>query len=227
MSDRKTEPVKFDAIMFLSSLVFAGAVIAYFDTPSFLKPAPAWVAMASEVEYLPRVERQPLQAEIATPFSEEVEGYTVTSVARFEVDGLVLGAMRYRADRMAGLAPVDLALAWGPMAEPGNAGQLEVWQSNRFYFWRFPPGASLTRQKVTRNSANMHMIPASEAIAQQIKEVRKGDLVSIRGRLVNIEAPDGWRWRTSLSRNDTGPGACEIILVEEVVVVRPDTPLLP
>jgi hypothetical protein len=34
---------------------------------------------------------------------------------------------------------------------------------------------------------------------------------------VDISAEDGWRWRSSRSRTDTGNGACELILLERIV----------
>jgi hypothetical protein len=41
--------------------------------------------------------------------------------------------------------------------------------------------------------------------------VRAGSLVEFRGRLVDIEGKEGGM-RTSLTRDDTGAGACEILL---------------
>ena len=32
-----------------------------------------------------------------------------------------------------------------------------------------------------------------------------------------MRAPDGWRWRSSLTREDTGAGACELVWVERIV----------
>ena len=41
-------------------------------------------------------------------------------------------------------------------------------------------------------------------------------MVTLRGLLVNVMAPNGKRWSTSLAREDSGPGGCEIVLVTEV-----------
>jgi len=43
------------------------------------------------------------------------------------------------------------------------------------------------------------------------EHVRAGDRVRIDGWLVNVEAGDGWRWRSSLTREDSGSGACELV----------------
>ena len=47
--------------------------------------------------------------------------------------------------------------------------------------------------------------------------MRKGDRVRIDGWLVQANAPDGWRWRSSLTRDDSGGGACEVVYVCSIV----------
>lgn len=59
----------------------------------------------------------------------------------------------------------------------------------------------------------MHMIPGNDRIAQALAGVRKGERVRIDGWLVEANARDGWRWRSSTSRTDTGGGACEVVYV--------------
>jgi hypothetical protein len=130
----------------------------------------------------------------------------------------VLGAERYRFDRGAELAPVDLALGWGPMSDTAVLEQIEISQSNRFYFWRvaqFP----IPRHDIEANSANMHMIPADTIVEDTLKGVRVGQVVRISGYLVEVAGADGWRWRSSLTRDDTGNGACELVWVESVQVL--------
>jgi hypothetical protein len=43
--------------------------------------------------------------------------------------------------------------------------------------------------------------------------------VIVRGYLVEARGADGWRWRSSLTREDTGAGACELIWVESVSTI--------
>jgi hypothetical protein len=35
---------------------------------------------------------------------------------------------------------------------------------------------------------------------------------------MEARAPDGWRWRSSLTREDVGNGACELVWVERIEV---------
>ena len=44
--------------------------------------------------------------------------------------------------------------------------------------------------------------------------------VALRGRLVEAIAPNGMQIRSSLRRDDTGGGACEVIWVEDLEVLR-------
>ena len=46
------------------------------------------------------------------------------------------------------------------------------------------------------------------------ESVRAGQVVTLRGQLVDATRPDGFTWSTSLRRDDSGAGACELFLVE-------------
>ena len=59
----------------------------------------------------------------------------------------------------------------------------------------------------------MHLIPANAAVAAELRRVRRDDRVRVDGWLVEAQAADGWRWRSSLSREDSGNGACELVYV--------------
>lgn len=145
----------------------------------------------------------------------ERNGYRIEPLQRFDIEARVLAASTYRLDREADLAPVDLALGWGPMSDSAVLDQISISQSGRFYFWRaeeFP----IPRREIETHSANMHMIPSSPTIERKLKNISRGQIVSISGYLVEATAGDGWRWRSSLTRDDTGQGACELIWVEDI-----------
>ena len=144
-------------------------------------------------------------------------GYRIVPLETFSIEAKVLSSMRYRFDRESSLAPVDLALGWGPMANPAVSEKLSVSQGERWFYWRaseFP----IPRREIETHSANMHMIPATPAIDEMLKSIQKGDTVRVRGYLVEAQGADGWRWRSSLSREDTGAGACELVWVETLDV---------
>jgi hypothetical protein len=70
------------------------------------------------------------------------------------------------------------------------------------------------------NMANVHVIPANDVVRKQALAIGKGDRIRARGKLVRIERPDGWRWVSSLTREDSGGGACELFWVESVERAR-------
>jgi hypothetical protein len=71
-----------------------------------------------------------------------------------------------------------------------------------------------------RSATNTHLIPADEAILRQLKRTAPGRVVKLQGYLVNAVGDDGYRWNSSLTRDDTGAGACELIYVQSVSVLR-------
>lgn len=153
----------------------------------------------------------------ATPF--RLGSHRVVPRAGFAVDAKVLGAKRYRLGPESAVSPLDLALGWGPMARPEVSGALEISQSTRWYHFRSgPDGAPVPLQTIVANSSNLHMIPSSRRVAGQLLDIDEGERVRIVGWLVDVEFPNGGRWPTSLRRDDTGNGACEIVYVCEVAV---------
>jgi hypothetical protein len=141
----------------------------------------------------------------------------LTALASFTLTARVLGVEHYYLDRGSDLVPVDLALGWGPMSDSGILSRISISQSGRFYYWHvneFP----ISRRDIEVHSANMHLIPATSAVEKEIKRVQVGSIVRIDGYLVEARAGDGWRWVSSLTREDTGAGACELIWVEKIEV---------
>ena len=131
----------------------------------------------------------------------------------FSVDARVLSRERYGHDREARYAPLDLALGWGRMREDAVLQRLDISQGGRWFRYRWSDDAPLPPEEIVRSASNMHMIPANAAVAAALGRVRAGDSVRIDGWLVALSADDGWRWRSSTSRTDTGDGACELVLV--------------
>ncbi|MDR9777767.1 hypothetical protein RJJ65_35115, partial [Rhizobium hidalgonense] len=67
--------------------------------------------------------------------------------------------------------------------------------------------------------SNIHIIPANPRIAAALKRVKQGDLVQLNGDLVEVD-DHGWKWTSSLSRNDVGDGACELLRVQSIQWVK-------
>ncbi len=161
--------------------------------------------------------QEPVQGTPQPPGSWTYREHRITPLARFELRARVLGTERYRFDRAAELSPVDFALGWGPMSDSKVLEAITVRQQDRWYFWSsgllpIPAG------EIISHSANMHMIPANDAVKRRLLSVKTGQVVELRGQLIRAEGKDGWHWVSSLTRTDTGDGSCEVIWVESATV---------
>jgi len=160
----------------------------------------------------------PAQQNLSRKSAFEHGDYRVQPLASFEITARVLGKERYWLDRGAELAPYDLALGWGRMSDSAVLDQMSISQSWRWYRWRArtPP---IPMGEIAASSANMHMVPSDEIVRRSLGRVREGDVVRIVGKLVEVAGPEGFRWKSSLTRGDTGDGACELVWVEDFEIL--------
>ncbi len=144
--------------------------------------------------------------------------WTLTPRADYDITARVLGREGYRFDLLSGLVPEDLALGWGPMSDNRVLAAFDISQSARFYTWRPRSALPIPREDVISHSANTHVIPADAGVKKQLERLRIGQVVHLTGMLVDATRDDGAWIRTSLTRSDSGAGACEVMLVESVKV---------
>jgi len=163
------------------------------------------------------VAEKPQQADLQ-PSVFMLDDYQLTRKASFEIRARVLSKEPYYLNRTADLSPIDLALGWGVMSDSSVLNKIDISQSSRWYRTKYELPSPVPEQQIIFNSSNMHMIPASKSIERSLKKIRKGDIVLIRGYLVDVDHDSGWYWRSSMSRNDTGDGACELVYVESMSV---------
>lgn len=158
----------------------------------------------------------PVQLNTRLPAPFVHDGYTITPLARYSLTAIVLGRERYHSDRGAELSPVDLALGWGPMSVASVINDLQVSQSARWYEYRWRDEPPLDPGLIATHSANTHCLPADAEVRHRLLEVKRHELVTLEGYLVEIKGADGYRWRSSLSRTDAGGGSCEVFWITRV-----------
>jgi len=185
-------------------LLLCGAIGWFY----FHEPRATWRGMPAA--------KDPVQTttNLRAPFTQD--GYTVTPLASYKVTAVVLSRNRYRLDRGAEIAPIDLALGWGPMSMASVINELSVSQSGRWYEYRCSGEPPLDPGTMSTHSANTHCIPATAEVRQMLLAIKRHELVTLEGFLVQVAAADGYHWRSSLSRDDTGGGACEVLWVSSV-----------
>lgn len=170
--------------------------------------------------------REPIQTETTGTTYISLKGYelTVSYLYEYDIEALVVSTHDYQTGIAGALAPKDLALAWGTIAEHNIDVNFHWSQNNRWYYWRVDTpqevGVAGGELRIIRQSSNNHIIPANDDIKQKVKYIRRGDHVRLQGYLVNIDgrSSDGstFNWHSSTIRTDTGNHSCEVFYVTSV-----------
>lgn len=167
------------------------------------------------------ISEAPKQISIANDQSFDFKHYRITPLASFAINAKILSKKGYSIGRESSLSPFDLALGWKSMSDEEVLNEIKIRQSGRWYHWQvqdFP----IPRREIETQSANMHLIPANDDIESMIEHAKQGQILEMSGYLVRVEANDGWYWQSSLSRNDTGPHACELVFVKRFNILSVD-----
>lgn len=161
----------------------------------------------------------PLQSTLVAPKIFQFGDYKVTGLARFSINARVLLIDTYYWSPSSDLSPIDFTLGWGRMSDSAVFSQLNLSHGYREYQWWIPARGELpiSRAEITESSANMHLIPANDQVKNELYAVRQYETVSLKGYLVEVTKEDGWHWKSSMTRSDSGPGACELVWVESVI----------
>ena len=140
-------------------------------------------------------------------------------VASYQIEARVLEVENYDSDEIDELVPLDFLLGWGPMSDSGLIEKLDLGISRRYATWRYWGEAPASMKTISEHASNHHLVPADSSIRELLEGVRAGHIVTMRGELVNIHSKVGHEFfRSSLTRTDSGPGACEVMLVRSVSV---------
>ncbi|MDG6256239.1 MAG: hypothetical protein QCH35_01430 [Methanomicrobiaceae archaeon] len=172
----------------------------------------------------------PLQENLTSPdaFSRGIGDwhFTMTAVARYTLRGKLVARDNYSGSTPDTLSPVDLSFAWGKLIEAPYEDYVSYYKEPRHlnYHCHFPAGCpALNYSYINGHSSNNHCIFANESVQAAAEAVGIGDVVEIRGYLVDVRGVDSrgstYTWNTSRTREDELEGACEIIWVEEVAQV--------
>jgi hypothetical protein len=144
----------------------------------------------------------------------QMNGAKLVPLASFDITSRLVAVTKYN-DTLARWSPLDFSVTWGPIAKADISADLGVTQSQRYFHYN-PGGSGISYQTISRHSANIHIIPANDEIAKKLDTLRAGHIVQLKGHLVRIEAR-GYRVESSLSRTDTGGGACEVLYVQDII----------
>lgn len=115
----------------------------------------------------------------------------------------------------------DVCVVWGEDVTNGSYRKVTFWSGEFTCSYRW--SGALTLAFNPEKASNNHLIPADPAVAARIGAIHVGDQIRMTGLLVDYTVTrDGqeiFTRRTSLTRGDTGNGACEILYVTDLAVV--------
>jgi hypothetical protein len=181
-----------------------------------------WFVSSRPVHHPPGVlvPKDPVQKSIAPRPLVKVEQWQLTAMAEYHLRGVVLGRKRYYDNPQSEIVPVDVAVGWGRMSDQSVVDRLGISMGNRFYFYEWKNEPPIPQDEIKVSSANNHVIAANADVKKVISNLRVGQIVTMHGYLVNAEGPGGRSWHSSLTRTDTGNGACELFYVESARAVN-------
>ena len=154
------------------------------------------------------------------PFTTTIKGYTYTLTPRatYAIAGLVVS--QHRGDALLNLYHQadpgnirDVCVVWGEDVTNGSYRKVTFWSGEFTCSYRW--SGALTPAFNPEKASNNHLIPADPVTAARIGAIHVGDQIRMTGLLVDYTVTkDGqeiFTRRTSLTRGDTGNGACEIL----------------
>lgn len=162
------------------------------------------------------VEKRGYKAEIVPLFKYEISGIVVE-----EYDSEVWHDVMHK--KFDPFNTKDLCLVWGDNTENDLYRRFD-YKHGEFTCYYQTKDMEAYKEFNNTQLSNNHLIPANDKIYKKIKNTSISDQVRIKGYLVenNITSPEGLTGQrgTSISRNDTGNGACEQIYVEEYEIIK-------
>jgi hypothetical protein len=145
-------------------------------------------------------EKKPEIASIDFPNPIETDNFIINP--KFEISGTVrvIAKSRYWFEDMSHISPFDLLLSWDRMSDEDLLKRMLVKIDDRSYHVQMtkPP---YQRGNIHEHLMMTHIIPATEQIQEKISSLRRGQMVSISGYIVDIENLLGNEWISPVRDN--------------------------
>jgi hypothetical protein len=164
----------------------------------------------------------PKQTNLKNGKEWHVGEFKIKALAEFDITARILSLDFYSYGKESKLSPVDLALGWEKMSDQSVLDRIEISQGSRWYNWR-SDNLPIPASEISCSSANVHIIPGDDTIKDKLDDLYKGSLIRMKGYLVEIHMANGWHWISSLRRDDTEGGACEVFWVNDLEILDPQT----
>lgn len=180
------------------------------------------------VELLPVLASEPTQTSTSKrSFEAAYDGveYLVEPEFDYELNGMIVSYRHHEGDsrmhRQSGdhLNMLDICVVWGANASNPLIHKLKFWNGI------FTCNVKTSNQEAWDSFdiyqlSNNHLISDDDFIRRQVKGIRIGDQIRVRGYLASYSNDGGSKRGTSTTRLDTGDGACETLFVEHFDIIQ-------
>lgn len=175
--------------------------------------------------------REPLQtATREKPFTTEAGGQNYVVIPRYdyELEGVVVSL--HDSDEFLDITHHrrwqdyinlrDLCVIWGDNVRNGVYREMEF-HNGTWTCWFSWPSHQVGSRFDASQLSNNHLLIDDDDIRQALMQSEPGDHIRMEGMLVEYQNPgNGFHRGTSVTRTDTGNGACETIYVNEFEVIN-------
>jgi hypothetical protein len=163
----------------------------------------------------------PVQDDLSAGRSFRDGDFTIDVLAGYDIYGIVVHHESYHWDRLSSISSLDLGIAFGDFVRhPELINRFQFSQFDRFI--TIKPKGSMPADDWTQYSwqvSNNHLIFSNNELAKIVHAASRGDRVRLKGYLIKASTGN-LAFTSSLTRHDTGAGACEIIFVTDARVFR-------
>jgi hypothetical protein len=178
----------------------------------------------------------PLEGKDSIRFTKDNYEYEIDPLFNYELNGLVVHHMDYTwfsLYKMDSMFPLDLCVLWGDNIKSGTykSKSLQFTQDARFCRYNLRRDVDFDESEVSNN----HILVNNKDLENKLREINSGDQIRLTGKLVNVIGkkmgkvgkydPDKFSMNTSITRNDREAGACEIIYIEDVEILKKGNPI--
>lgn len=187
--------------------------------------------LPGNVDHLPALAAEPRQTKTdERPFDVAYNdvSYRVEPEYAYDLTGMIISYRHHdNNSRMHALANdhlnmLDICVLWGENPQNERLGKMKFWNGI------FTCNVKTRDQQAwdafrMEQLSNNHLISDDEFIRKQVRKIKIGDQIRVRGYLAAYSSNGGSKRGTSTTRTDTGDGACETIYVKGFQILRPAT----
>jgi hypothetical protein len=183
---------------------------------------------------LPQLQNEPAQTPVSmAPFNIRTKGvnYLVTPLYSYDLYGMVVTYHKsndlsdYSHEEMKDYINIeDICVLWGSNLQGNYYNKVEFTSGNWTCFLETKDMETFQAFNLSAISNN-HLLTGDPKLAKAIRGARRGDQIRITGYLVNYKNAMGASRNTSITRADTGQGACEVLYVTGFQILKRGSPV--